>query len=384
MIKNFFRDWQILKSGRRADFAMLITITLIFLFVIATNVRLIFSMTSNQTEEIGQMQLEVIRSDLQGAIANAEGVTTQMALEVEQLLKSGATKEDIKTFFYRKKSEQKNLTQGVCFNVYITTKTWSFIPDFDMPADFHAPERLWYKGAAENHGATYITEPYIDAMTGEMCFTMSKMLGDGETVVALDFNFSDVQKSILRMSGTSDREALIVTKSGMIIGYTDMRLVGQKITKKLPDYESILSRVLQSKRHEVFTAELDDSDHTIFSSATNNGWYLILSVDNRAFYRDSYRQIFFTTLLSLIMMLTIIFFYLNAMRNGLRAETALHVKEEFLSRMSRELRDPVKKILEASSPDVLKSDAKLADKAAEVRESALKLSDMLDNLFSFF
>ena len=383
MIKNFFRDWQILKSGRRADFAMLITITLIFLFVIATNVRLIFSMTSNQTEEIGQMQLEVIRSDLQGAIANAEGVTTQMALEVEQLLKSGATQEDIKTFFYRKKSEQKNLTQGVCFNVYITTKTWTFIPDFDMPADFHAPERLWYKGAAENSGATYITEPYIDAMTGEMCFTMSKMLGDGETVVALDFNFSDVQKSILRMSGTSDREALIVTKSGMIIGYTDMSLVGQKITKKLPDYESILSRVLQSKRHEVFTAELDDSDHTIFSSATNNGWYLILSVDNRAFYRDSYRQIFFTTLLSLIMMLTIIFFYLNAMRNGLRAETALHVKEEFLSRMSRELRDPVKKILEASSPDVLKFDAKLADKAAEVRESALKLSDMLDNVFSF-
>ena len=383
MDKKFFQEWQILKSGRRIDFAIIIAITVIFLFVIAMNVRLIFHVTSNQTEEIGQTQLEVIRSDFQGTLYQAENATLQTAMEAEQLLKAKTPMKDLEDFFRKRKRERKNLTGGVCFNTYIAGKNWSIIPDFDMPPDYHAPERLWYKGATENPGKIYITEPYIDAMTGMMCFTISKMLDDKQTVVALDFTFSDVQYFIRQMSTSSDRKALIVTKDGMIIGYTDMSLVGEKISDKLPEYEDILARIAANESTESFTSQIDGNNNTIFSTSTPNGWYIILSVDNRAFYKDSYTQIFFTTIISLLMMFTIVFFYLNAMKNGLQAEKALRVKEEFLSRLSRELRDPLKKILDASSVETIKSYANPADKAAEVRESALQLSDMLDNLFSF-
>ena len=102
--KKIFQGWQILKNGRRADFVIIIAITLIFLSIIAMNVRLIFQMTSNQTEEIGQMQLETIRGDLQGALINAEGVTLQVAMEAEQFLNSGASFEAMENFFYQKKS----------------------------------------------------------------------------------------------------------------------------------------------------------------------------------------------------------------------------------------------------------------------------------------
>ncbi len=377
--QKIFNSWQILKSGRRADFIIIVVITLIFLCVIIMNVRLIFQMTSNQTEEIGKMQLEMIRDDLQGTLANAEGVTMQMAIEADQLINSGASLAEIEKFFYAKKREQFALTNGVCFNVYITTKSWTIIPDFNMPADYHAPERIWYKGAAENPDKVYISEPYPDAAGNGICFTMSKMLDDNETVVALDFTLSDIQRSILRMTSTSDRAALIVTKSGMIIGYNDMSIVGEKISKRLPEYENILLRVLSTNNHDNFSAQLNDREHTIFSSQTKNGWYMILSVDNDAFYRESYRQIIFTIALSFAMMFSIIFFYLNAMKNGLQAENALRVKEEFLSRLSTELRTPLHNILDLSSEKVLTQD----EKAAKVRESALKLSDMLDNLFSF-
>ena len=39
------------------------------------NVNLIFDMTSNQTEEIGQMQLENIRGDFESKILNSENAT---------------------------------------------------------------------------------------------------------------------------------------------------------------------------------------------------------------------------------------------------------------------------------------------------------------------
>ena len=383
VIKKFFQDWQILKSGRRSDFAIIIAITVIFLFVITINMRLIFKTTANKTEEIGQMQLESISSDFQNSIYQAEGATLRMAMETEQLLRAKTPRNEIETFFRKWKREQKNLTDGVCFNAYVSGKDWSFIPDFDMPPDYHAPERLWYKGAAENPGKIYITEPYVDAMTGVMCYTISKMLDDKDTVVALDFNFADVQYFIRKMSVSRNRNALIVTQSGMIIGYNDMRFVGKKISDKLPEYANVLARIMQTESRESFTETIDGDEYTIFSSKTPNGWYIILSVDNRAFYRDSYVQIALTTIISLIMMLAIIFFYLNAMRNGLRAENALRVKEEFLSRLSSRLRDPLKNILNLSSVEVSRSDSNPVENAAKVRESALQLSDMLDDLFSF-
>ena len=379
------KEWQILKLGKHSDFAIITAITAIFLLVIVLNDRLIFEITSNQTEEIGQTQLEVIRSDFQGTLQMAEDATLRMAMESEQLIKSGATRAEMEEFFYKRKREQKESTNGVCFNtyIYVSDKDWTIIPDFAIPPKYHATERLWYKGAVENQGKIYITEPYIDAMTGAMCYTMSKVLSDGRSVVALDFNFSEVQSLITRMANIGNRNSLIVTKSGMIIGYTDMSLVGKKISDNMPEYEGILNQIVQMTRQESFTAKIDGSEHTIFSSSTNNGWYMILSIDNWAFYKKSYVQIIFTTLLSLLMMLAIIFFYLNAMRNGLRAENALRVKEEFLSRLSHELRNPLRRILDLSSTKTVESDADPAECAAQVREAALKLSDMLNNLFSF-
>jgi len=383
MRKFQISEWQILRTGKSVDFAIIAGITLLFLSVIAMNVNLLFKMTSNQTEEIGQMQLENIRSEFESKIANSENITLQIATEAENMFATGSSQADFENFFVQKKKEQVAVSNGVCFNVYIANNDFTIIPDFDMPDNYHAVERLWYKGASENPDAIYITEPYIDASGHGMCFTMSKMLKDKKTVIALDFTFEDMQESISRMDTDSSRTALIATKTGMIIGYSDMSLVGEKISKKLPEYENILEQVVQSNSHESFSTEIAGKSSTIFSSETNNGWYMILSVEDWTLYKYSYGQIFLTIIVSLLMIMVIVIFYLNGVKNRLKAEKALAVKEEFLSHLSKDLREPLKKILHLSHVENLDSTESPAEIAAQVRESALQLSDMLDNLFSF-
>ena len=377
------QDWKILFKGKSIDFVIISGVALLFLSMIIMNVRLIFQMTSNQTEEIGQMQLESIRNDLESKILDSENATRQLADETEKLLEAGISQEDLTAFFYKKKAEEFALFNGVCFNTYIANKTLTIIPDFNFPETYHAPERLWYIGAAENPSEIYITEPYIDAYTGNICFTMSKMLSDNETVVALDFNFADVQAFISKMTEGSNRTALIVGKNGMIIGYTDMSLVGEKISERLPAYKSILEKVISNSTHESFEAEFKGDSYTIFSSQTKNGWYMIVSVDNLTLYHDSYRQTFITILISAIMLIVIVLFYLNSVRNRLETEKALRAKEDFLSNLSKELKSPLQKILQLSKVETLESIDTPAAMAAQIRESALRLSDMLDNLFSF-
>ncbi len=371
---------KMLRMGKTTDFIILIVITLLFLIVIGMNVRLIFKMTSNQTEEIGRMQLENIRNEIESKISNSENATIQVANESEKLIASGATQEEITKFFYQKKHEQNKIFNGVCFNTYIASKSFTIIPDFDYPESYHAPERLWYIGAVENPDKVYITEPYTDAAGNGICFTMSKTLSDNETVVGMDFYLEDLQESINQMTEDSTRTAFIVSKNGMIIGNTGMNLVGKKISQKLPQYQDIFERVVNNKTHESFLVEIDGDEYTIFSSETKNGWYMIVSVDNFTLYKNSYRQTILTVVISLIMLAVIVIFYLRSMKHRLEAEKALRAKEEFLENLSKDLKTPLKKILELSK--VKKTDAS-AKMAAQVQESALQLSDMLDNLFSF-
>ena len=185
-------------------------------------------------------------------------------------------------------------------------------------------------GAQDCPGEVFISEPYIDIITGDMCFTVSTMLSDNDTVIGADYNFTKLQESIARMTEGTDRTALIVTKKGMIVGYTDMSYVGEILNLKLSEYSDIFARVTASKTHPSFRISLNGRRQTIFSSETSNQWYMILCVDNWALYRDGYRQLIINTAINLLLVIVIIVFYLMSVHNRIKSEKALEVKEEFL------------------------------------------------------
>ena len=101
-----FNDWRILRTVKRSTFMTIAAIALVFLAVIALNVKLIFEMASKQTEEIGQMQLERIRSELQSELTDTERVLLRVALSAEQMLSSGEPLPRIREFFEQEQHEQ--------------------------------------------------------------------------------------------------------------------------------------------------------------------------------------------------------------------------------------------------------------------------------------
>ena len=374
-VKN---EWITVNQGSRGDFMTIFAITVTFILIIALNIIFIFQMTATQTQEIGQMQLEKIRSDLQGSIDNAERMTLRVAVRAEQMIGANASNSIIEKFFEHEQREQKILSDGQCFNVYIANKDWMILPEGTLPDDYRAADRNWYIGAAQNPGKIFITEPYVDAAGHGLCFTVSMMLSDKNTVVALDFNFVDVQNSINKMDTDNDRTALIVNKDGMIIGCMDENLIGEKLSKNLPEYQKVLDKIISLPSHESFRTEINGQSNTIFFSLTDNGWYMILSVNDFSLYKDDYRHLMLNSAVSILMIFVIVFYYLKSMKNRLQAQKALNAKEEFLQGLSKELRAPLQKILNLSSNEETSS-----DDTAKIREAALKLSEMIDNLFSF-
>ena len=377
-----------LKSRRAIYLAMLAVLALsaaaslagalALLAVIAMNAALILNLSNAQSEEIGNTQLDVIRSDLQETITEAQTELLRVAIGAEQLMKSGASREALTEYFYAQRD--KHAGSDSFLNVYIAGPDWHIVPDFVGPEDFHAAERVWYIGAQDCPGEVYITEPYMDANGQGMCFTVSTLLSDGETVVGMDLNFSKAQESILRMTQGSDRTAMIVTEGGMIAGYTDMSLVGERADEKLPEYADILRRVKASKEHGSFRVELDGRPSMIFSSETSNNWYLILSVDTSALYGESYRQMAMMASVNLLMLAAVAVYALLSARKAKQAEDVVSETRHGLDGFSGKLRESAAYLMRLGDARLFHEDGDPKALIGQVHDSGQRLSAIAGDL----
>ena len=328
--------------SRRFRGSAVVALAFTFFAVIVVNITLIQGLNRSQADRIGNIRLDVIRGDLEDTITAAENNLLRVSVEAENLLGSGASHEQISAYFIRQK--ERFLADGSFLNVYIADPDWLFVPDFELPPDFHATERLWYLGAKENPGTVFLTEPYLDVTTGDMCITVSTLLTDEKMVVGYDLNLSKAQESITRMTEDTDQTAMIVTGQGLITGYTDMTLVGEKAGDKLPEYAEVLRRVAASKDHGSFQVNLNGRSCMIFSSETKNHWYLILSVDTDTLYAESNRQMALMAAVNLLMLVVVVTFYLISTRNSLRAADSLKENERFMDGVAGRLRRAVTQI----------------------------------------
>ena len=371
------------KKLKKYDYFVILLIIIVFVLLIIMNIRLVSEVLSQKTEEIGTIQLDAIRSDLQDTLSSAETSLMKVAMGVEQLMGNDSDFDRLEEYIVEQKKIQMDVTEGGTFNVYTAGPGWEIIPDFDVPEDYHGTDRIWYKGAEENKGEIYITEPYTDRMTGDICFSMSVMLSDSTTVVAMDFNLSRVQDSIKKMSSGDNRYAMIVTDSGMILGSKDMSLAGEKLAIKLPEYISVFTDIKDKREKSGYSTKIDGQESAVFYSITNNGWFLILCVDHDALYKESNRQLFFNIAVNLLLLTVIISLFVIAAKNRYKAEDALEVKEEFISNVSGELKEPLNRILKLSEPGRLENSTNVKEDMSNIKESGLKLSEMIDNLFSY-
>lgn len=76
--------------------------------------------------------------------------------------------------------------------IYAGSETGDLViyPRADLPDDFDATTRPWYKGAMEAKGKAYITEPYVDAVSGDILITVAQKLDDSSGVIGIDLSLA--------------------------------------------------------------------------------------------------------------------------------------------------------------------------------------------------
>ena len=87
------------------------------------------------------------------------------------------------------------------------------------PDDYVATEREWYIAGKEAGGKATIVQPYLDAQTNTVMFSVSQLLADGESVVSLDVALNEVQKITEEMQMNDMGYGFIMDKTGLVIAH---------------------------------------------------------------------------------------------------------------------------------------------------------------------
>lgn len=159
-------------------------------------------------------------------------------------------------------------------NVYMGTDSGEMLlfPKQELPQGFDPRERAWYKDALASNGKAIITNPYVDAATGDLLVTVAQAVSDGSGVFGIDISLNELKEITDGISiGERGYPAILGTDRSYIVHPTQKpgdKAEGDWVSKVYANQKGHLSYIYNGidKEMEFYTNEL-------------TGWKIIGSMD---------------------------------------------------------------------------------------------------------
>ncbi|MCQ4260842.1 methyl-accepting chemotaxis protein [Stutzerimonas stutzeri] len=180
--------------------------------------------------------------------------------------------------------EQKALTSTFGFT-YLGEQSGRFTmrPEDEMPADYDPRTRPWYKDAVAAGGST-LTEPYVDAATGELIITIATPAREGSQTVGVvggDLGLQALVDIINALSFDGMGYAFLVSGDGKVLVHPDKTKVMKTLAEIYPQNTPSLTKGLSE-------AELDGQARILSFSPVPGlpsvTWYVGVSVEKEKAY----------------------------------------------------------------------------------------------------
>ena len=255
------------------------------------------------------------------------------AESVNFMLEQGEKSEDIARYLVGATTQMQNRFDenftgiyGYINGEYLDGAEW--VP----PEGYDPTKRQWYIEAKEGRNEMIISDPYVDAQTGEAVVSFSQLLLDNESVVALDVTLTEIQNITEQMTMDGAGYGFIIDRTGLVIAHKDKSEIGKNYLED-PDKAVLIDAVMNSRNGKT-ELTVDGEKSTVFSEQIVKNWYVIIVAKNKMLFNNTRQQLYTSIILTIIIDIVIILFGVIAARRILKAEQRDKESRERLEKMN--------------------------------------------------
>ncbi|MBR0514212.1 MAG: diguanylate cyclase [Clostridia bacterium] len=332
MKERFYRIGNALKHiGIRS--LVLALVVLLITAGLATFVGIRISATEwDAVQSQGKLNAREAAIEYDRCLLTRVNIVTLVGHQVEHMLQSGTANDAIEEYL----SEQTHniiatldpSTTGLYGWInreYLDGAGW--VPD----ADYVPVERPWYvETMASDQEITFI-EPYLDMQTNTVMMTVTDLMSDGESVVAMDVSLEPIQKIIEQVaSGTEGSQAFVLDLNGTVVAHSDVEQLGRNYLNEPDSLGGAVAQKILRDRQMQFDLKVPEGFYSVYVDKLEGGWYSVSMINADIWYRPLRRAmiIFFVILSLVVIFLVSVFLRLSAKNLALqRLHTRIRQEE---------------------------------------------------------
>lgn len=343
-------------------------------------VALVYRITTTQTMRIGKQQLLNMSEEVDSMIYHAAYEVNELAETVEMMTESGAQRPQIEEYIESQSKLHSKLSKGIIFRVCYTRPGCIIVPGEEISDDFDIASRSWYQGAvAAGTDKTYISNPYADYFKESICFSVAKLLSDGVTTVSFDYTMEQLQQFLSELPNESG-QAILVNEDGLIVGANMEGMNGRQFEEAMPSFTRAWKKIKYANDPE---GSFRQGGTIYLYNITENGWYLIYSVNDFELHGSDYLLLMALLILVALGFCAVLFLLVRSRQSEKTAAEALEAREAFFTNLKGEFRNPIERINELTKKGRWADASDVEHNLVQIREESLILNRLFDNLLAY-
>lgn len=302
-----------MKKISKRWYLLMISCTIVALFFMVLYNFVVFRTNVRQNvENVGLTKLENNKELLESYLVKRMEVVRTASISVEYMMEKNESVDEIEQLLiYESKGYMIDIDSnftgiyGVFDGVYLDGSGW--VPD----DDYDPKTRDWYKEAVKAKGQIALVPPYVDAQTGDVMISLSKMLSDGKSVISLDIKMDYIQELTEGISINDMGYGFVADENGLIIAHKEAAKKGENFLSKESSMYELMTKA-KDLDNQCFEINVDKETYTVFVDTIMGMWKVLLIVEHDQLFEESNDMLWRNILVSLAVSSLIIVFFLLA------------------------------------------------------------------------